>query len=387
MNHVSLFTGVGMIDLAAQELGYRTIATAEVDPFCRQVLAKRFPFATHYRDVRHVHASTLAFRAASSDPRDAGPVELVSGGFPCQDLSVAGAAKGLQGARSGLWREFARIIAELSPRNVLIENVAVLRSRGLNAVLWDLDRHGYTAAWDCLPAAGVGAPHLRDRMWIWATRKSEGQQYKRPFTKIIGPLWELSTEKMAKLPRSGIMAGHVYETPPRCTLSEGRKIAEGRGLLLVPTPTVQDGSNNGGPAQFRRNSLPLNAWVKLYPTPRHAPNDWRTTKNAPSHGKTHGATISGTVNDEERAAGRTPAPPSESAGNLNPDWVEWVMGLPRNWTNPDVSNNALTTFRGWHEEVGPRTLAGAPHRRQRLMALGNGAVPQVAKVAITELTK
>lgn len=384
MNHVSLFTGVGMIDLAAQQLGYRTIATAEIDPFCRRVLAARFPTATHFRDVAHVHASNLAIRAASSDPRDAGPVELVSGGFPCQDLSVAGHAKGLSGARSGLWREFARIVGELSPRHVLIENVAVLRKRGLNAILWDLSRHGYRATWDCLPAAGVGAPHLRDRMWILATR--EGEPYAQQVGGPKGPLVR-HLPSLTELPRSGHMSKrYIYLTDPLCTVGAARKIASGRGLLLVPTPTVQDASNNGGPAQFRRNSLPLNAWVKLYPTPRHAPNDWRTTKNAPSHGKTHGATISGTVNDDERADGRTPALPSEGAGNLNPDWVEWIMGLPRGWTNPDVTNNTLTPFRGWHEETLPRTLAAAPHRRRRLMALGNGAVPQVTQVALTELS-
>lgn len=381
-SHISLFSGVGMTDLAAEAAGYKTIATAEIDPWNRKLLTVRFPDARHFADVRHVSTDNPHW------PQD-GDIQrplLVSGGFPCQDVSVAGHAAGLAGARSGLWSEFKRVIAAFKPEKVLIENVAVLRSRGLDQVLCDLVWLGYNARWDCIPAAAVGAPHLRDRIWIVAepyvptfdAPADEDDAIAAYDGKVL--LKSDNSGALTKLPRAGRMTnGYVFEEVPQAPVKSARTAGN------LPTPTKQDGSNNGGPAQFKRNSLPLNAFVKLYPTPRRAPNEWRTTKNAPSHGKTHGATLAGTINDLERAEGRTPAPSSESCGNLSPAFVEWMMGLPEGWTNPDVPNDALVPHNGWTVEPAPRTEADAPHRRQRLMALGNGLVPQAARMALDTL--
>ena len=96
------------------------------------------------------------------------PVDVLCGGFPCQDLSVAGRGAGIDGARSGLWAEYARLIRELRPRYVVVENVPALLVRGLGRVLGDLAALGYDAEWDCLPASAFGAPHRRDRVWIVA---------------------------------------------------------------------------------------------------------------------------------------------------------------------------------------------------------------------------
>lgn len=134
----------------------------EIDDWCRRVLAKHWPDAERFADVREVGAHNLA------------PVDVIAGGFPCQDISIAGRAAGITGARSGLWSEFARLIGDLRPRYVLVENVPALIHRGLGVVLGDLAACGYDAEWDCIPAAAVGAPHLRDRIWIVAARTELG---------------------------------------------------------------------------------------------------------------------------------------------------------------------------------------------------------------------
>jgi DNA (cytosine-5)-methyltransferase 1 len=97
-----------------------------------------------------------------------GPVDIISGGFPCQDISAAGRGAGLSGDRSGLWYEMHRVICEAKPRFVVIENSPLLRRRGLDKVLGGLDTLGYDAEWHCLPAGAIGAPHRRDRLWIVA---------------------------------------------------------------------------------------------------------------------------------------------------------------------------------------------------------------------------
>jgi len=134
----------------------RVLWQVECDPYARAVLARRFPAATLYADVRTVGAARLA------------PVDLLCGGFPCQDISNAGKRAGIDGERSGLWSEYARIIRELRPRYVLVENVAALLARGLERVVGDLAACGYDAEWDCLPAAAFGAPHRRDRLFLVA---------------------------------------------------------------------------------------------------------------------------------------------------------------------------------------------------------------------------
>lgn len=164
MNVGSLFAGVGGFDLGFERCGMRVSWQVEQDAYCRAVLARRFPYAERFEDVRDVGAHNL----------DA--VDLVCGGFPCQDLSAAGKGAGLDGARSGLWTELARIVRELRPGYVVVENVpALLTGKGkrwdrapLGRVLGDLAEAGYDAEWARLSAGEFGAPHLRKRVWIVA---------------------------------------------------------------------------------------------------------------------------------------------------------------------------------------------------------------------------
>jgi DNA (cytosine-5)-methyltransferase 1 len=156
----------------------RTVAFCEIDPYCRAVLRKHWPDVPIYGDVTELTAKTLAntarhLRRASGDEianASDGPsaIEVICGGFPCQDISVAGKGAGIEGKRSGLWSEYARIIGEVRPRYVIVENVAALLGRGLARVLGDLAALGYDAEWHCIPASAVGAPHRRDRVWIVA---------------------------------------------------------------------------------------------------------------------------------------------------------------------------------------------------------------------------
>jgi DNA (cytosine-5)-methyltransferase 1 len=144
-------------------LGWRTVCAVELDPYCRSVLLarqrdgmlERFPI---WDDVRTFDG--LPWR---------GHVDVISGGFPCQDISLAGRGAGIDGERSGLWSEFARIIGEVRPRFAFVENSPALAARGLGRVLGDLASMGYDAQWGVLGAVHVGAPHERHRMWIVAT--------------------------------------------------------------------------------------------------------------------------------------------------------------------------------------------------------------------------
>jgi DNA (cytosine-5)-methyltransferase 1 len=158
---LDLFSGIGGFSLGLERTGgFETVAFCEIDPFCRQVLAKHWPTVRQYHDVRTLTADALE--------RDGITPNVIVGGFPCQGLSAAGARAGLSDARSGLWSEFARLIGELRPIFVLLENSPELLDNGFGDVLGSLASLGYNAQWDCIPASALGAPHDRDRIWALA---------------------------------------------------------------------------------------------------------------------------------------------------------------------------------------------------------------------------
>jgi DNA (cytosine-5)-methyltransferase 1 len=155
----SLFSGIGGLDLGLERAGMMCRWQVEIDEFATRVLERHWPDVARFRDVRECGAHNL------------GRVDLIAGGFPCQDISPNGNRSerlGLDGARSGLWAEFARIVRDLRPRYVLVENVSALSCRGLGRVLGDLAAIGFDAEWECFPAAAFGAPHFRDRTFIVA---------------------------------------------------------------------------------------------------------------------------------------------------------------------------------------------------------------------------
>lgn len=169
MNVLDLFSGIGGFSLGLERAGMKTVAFCEIEEFPRKVLAKHWPDVPIYEDVRELSRDRLESDGVAR-------IDVICGGFPCQDISVAGKGAGLAGERSGLWTEFARLIGEIRPRYAIVENVAALLGRGLGEVLGDLAEIGYDAEWHCIPASYVGAPHRRDRVWIVAYPQREGRE-------------------------------------------------------------------------------------------------------------------------------------------------------------------------------------------------------------------
>lgn len=175
---LDLFSGIGGFSLGLERAvsdgpytGFSTVAFCEIEPFPRKVLAKHWPEVPCYDDVRTLTAERLA--------ADGIAVDIVTGGFPCQDISVAGKRAGIgEGTRSGLWSECIRLVGELRPQYAIFENVANLLSgptekpgAWFSRILADLAECGYDAEWENIPASSVGAPHRRERIWIVAYPK------------------------------------------------------------------------------------------------------------------------------------------------------------------------------------------------------------------------
>lgn len=170
----SLFAGIGGFDLGFERAGMKCRWQVEIDPDAQQVLDKRFPGIGQWDDV-------CTFPPT---PAEDWEVDVICGGFPCQDISVAGNGAGLAGERSGLFYEFARIIGILRPGFVVLENVAALLNRGLDTILGCLDELGYDAEWSIIPACAFGSPHPRERLfcianrheigWYWPGRNTHG---------------------------------------------------------------------------------------------------------------------------------------------------------------------------------------------------------------------
>jgi DNA (cytosine-5)-methyltransferase 1 len=162
LNELALFAGAGGGILGGHLLGWRTVCAVEWEPYPASVLCARqndglLPPFPIWDDVQTFKGEPWR-----------GIVDVVSGGFPCTDISAAGKGAGIDGEASGMWREMARIIYEVQPKFVFVENSPMLTSRGLGRVLGDLASMGFDAKWGVLGAADVGAPHQRDRIWIVA---------------------------------------------------------------------------------------------------------------------------------------------------------------------------------------------------------------------------
>ena len=289
----SLFSGIGGLELglecALRDGGFDVETTwqCEADAWCRSILARHWPSAVRYDDVRGVGP-------------DAPRVDVLCGGFPCQDVSYAGKGAGLAGERSGLWFEFARIVRELRPRIVVVENVAALASRGLDAVLWSLSEAGYDAVWFDVRASDVGAPHRRERLFIVA--------------------WNVAD------------SAREFSERSVCRGSRGRE------------PEAQIGS--GGRAMADTSGSGLEGQRRLY-------CDGRGRGSRQTRARGDGGTFSVVGRDVDGLPGR-----------LDLSSHVWPVG-------PDEAQP---------EGEPPRVAKGAPMRRQRLKALGNAVVPQVAYV-------
>ena len=210
MNVLDLFSGIGGFSLGLERAGMRTVAFCEIEPYCRAVLRKHWPHVPCYDDVRSLTAERLAADGIS--------VDVICGGFPCQDISNAGKRAGIDASRSGLWREFARLVGEIRPRYVIVENTPALLIRGMGRVLADLASHGFDAEWHVLGAGEIGATQHRQRIWIlayphdarlqgaiWAREPHSPQpQWKAAYRESLrstGGLWPPGPREVADIPR------------------------------------------------------------------------------------------------------------------------------------------------------------------------------------------
>ncbi len=180
MNELALFAGAGGGILGGHLLGWRTVCAVEWEPYAASVLVQRqndgiLPPFPIWDDVQTFDGRPWR-----------GIVDVVSGGFPCQDISAAGKGAGIDGERSGMWRQMARIICEVRPRYAFIENSPMLTTRGLDVVLSDLASMGFDARWGVLGAADVDAPHQRDRIWVVADSINLRLQAQRPEQQATG---------------------------------------------------------------------------------------------------------------------------------------------------------------------------------------------------------
>ena len=205
----SLFSGIGGLDLAVEAVtGGRVAWFCERDPYCRRVLARHWPNVPIFEDVEEL----------KNPPR----VDVLAGGFPCQDISSAGKRKGIEhGKKSGLWREFSRIIRLVRPRFVFLENVATITvpGRGLDLVLGDLAEIGIDAEWSCFRASDVGSPHGRSRWFLfgWAAAPlADCSRHGRP----AGPSNSINEEIRARVKYRGDEAGE-HRWPPGFGDDEG----------------------------------------------------------------------------------------------------------------------------------------------------------------------
>jgi DNA (cytosine-5)-methyltransferase 1 len=178
MNELHLFAGAGGGILGGILLGHTTVCAVEIEPYCRKVLLQRqrdgiLPRFPIWDDVRTFDGKPWR-----------GKVDVVCGGFPCQDISRGGFGEGITGERSGLWKDQARIISEVEPSFALVENSPILTSRGLGVVLGDLAEMGYDAEWGVLGAGHIGAWHLRERIWLVASN-SRKERVQRKHNKKV----------------------------------------------------------------------------------------------------------------------------------------------------------------------------------------------------------
>lgn len=309
MNELALFAGAGGGILGGKLLGWNTVCAVERDLYAASVLVQRqndgiLPPFPIWSDV------------SSFDGRPwRGIVDVVSGGFPCQDISAAGKGAGISGERSGLWAEMVRIIDEVRPQYAFVENSPMLVGRGLTRVLSDLASIGYDAKWCVLGAHHVGAPHKRDRIWILATD--------------TGFEWAQRREQQ---PQGGERARHVSHAlrTERESGARRRRIRQGDTELANANELYDDAGRYGASEVFRHRQEKT-----------HIPAGEREICDAQSKGLEGFGVDSGKPEEPESG---------------NSSW--WA-------TEPELG----------------RVAHGLAHRVDRLRAIGNGQVPEVAATA------
>ena len=315
MRMLDLFSGIGGFALAAKwvwEDELDIVGFCEIEKYAQKILSKNFPGVPIYEDITKLNG------------KDFKNIDLITGGFPCQDISVAGKGAGLEGARSGLWTEMHRIISEVRPRFALIENVPMLIHRGLERVLCDLAEIGYDCEWQIIGADDVGAWHRRKRIWIVAYSQCLGRT------------------------KGGNKQGNDFK---RKTPSEFIECSKAQ-FNAKDVPDTADTNDKTSKNKRRRTSV----------QPGRSSGRIRTrTTDVPD-------TNSGRIQRYRKEGSRTELQTTKSNKN-----------------NSKTKSNPMEQ-RWWSTEpnVG-RVANGIPNRVDRLKGLGNAIVPQVAQIIMERI--
>lgn len=310
------------MSLGLERAGMLTVAFCEIEPFCREVLRRHWPGVPVHDDVRSLSGD--AYRG----------IDVIAGGFPCQDASVAGKGAGLDGERTGLWREFRRLIAECRPRWVLAENVPGLRTRGADRVLSDLEALGYTPRPLVVGAWAVGAPHRRDRVWIVADRL--GDTLRNEQGRRCGPSGTGAPEHRG----NGETLAHSHSHSHRRGVERRAERVSAEAGESDASGHVVDGCDGAAMDDAKRARL----------------------EGHPGHGHIEGR-------HGGRSAGSVAAPGIRWPAGPGPYQHEWEP--PR--TIPRTQSGMGSDVDGLPERLVPR------ERREALRALGNAVVPQVVE--------
>ena len=356
MNELALFAGAGGGILGGQLLGWHTVAACELEPYPRECLLAR------QRDGQ-LDRFPIWDDVCTFDGRPwRGLVDVVSGGFPCQDISSAGKGAGIEGARSGLWKEMFRIICEVRPRYAFMENSPMLTSRGLGVVLGDLAEAGYNAEWLVLGAADLGAPHQRDRIWILAEDTQRGELLSHADVRWIG--WRQQQQE-----------GFAQTSGEKC-VAEHSNLHDERAESAV-SGCEQAPDAEGVCEEVGEHPAPLNT---------HAHGVQCTEQGGEHEGtqKLAGGCTNGV--ESRRAVGGADVPDPAFTQREGADALP--LEQEQEDTGAGYAGSVWGSGRAWEVEpcVG-RVADGVARRVDRLRAIGNGQVPAVAAAAFLELKR
>jgi len=315
LNYVDLFHGIGGFALGAYWAGMKfdTHYCSDIEPYAVELYAKRFPDSVQLGDITKIDWVKLK--------KENDGEWIMSGGFPCQDISIAGKGAGIEGKRSGLWFEYWKGISTLRPRYAIMENVGMLTHRGLDAVLSSLSEIGYNAEWQDIRAEDVGAPHRRERIWIIAYPESTGDRRQQR----------------------------------RCVSKDEQHKEKNRTAFRSE---FDHGNNVSGKTEMAHSELR----GRLH----------GQTEKQPAKGRLDALCDTGTggskVADTE---GKRCKSQSEGATELRPQEREGVL------------RGSCDVFNSWKWKTEPavgRLVDGLPGRVDRLKGLGNAIVPQIAEI-------